>query len=196
MIHASWSRLRVAQMFRVAAGATLLGSLAVVGLSGAAGASVQRNQISTLDITVAVFAPAASSANVHEYTVTLNPCDGTFSGTGGGFYGLTGAEYVTESISGSYTAGSLTLNATYDGTVFGNPYTYTSGPVNVPLNTETSTTVDTWSGATSAGTYPVWVTVSVASTTSFANHGQFVAAAGGGSDAAHSCVGMPVQSQS
>ena len=34
----------------------------------------------------------------------------------------------------------------------------------------------------------------VTTTSTYKNHGQYVSAMGGGDDAAHSCIGMPIQS--
>lgn len=43
-------------------------------------------------------------------------------------------------------------------------------------------------------TFPVTVTEShVTASTNFKNHGAYVSSVGGGSDAAHSCIGMPIQ---
>ena len=39
------------------------------------------------------------------------------------------------------------------------------------------------------------VTVTATATTDYKNHGQYVKAMGGGADAAHSCIGMPIQSR-
>ncbi len=185
---------RVKRLVTVVAGAALVSSLAVIGLSSGAGASVQRYQFETMDITVALFSSASTSGNVHEYTVTLNPCDNTFAGSGGGYLGLNGPEYVTESVSGTYVGGVFSLNSTYNGTTYGAPYTYSVGPVGIPLNTETPSSASTWSTGVPAGVYPVFVTLSVTAESSYANHGQYVSSQGGGSDAAHSCIGMPVQS--
>ena len=186
---------RVKQLVVAGAGAALVGSIAVIGLSSGAGASTQRNQFETMNVTVAVFSPASASTNVHQYTVTLNPCDGTFTGSGGGYYGLSGAEYVTESVSGTYVGGSFTLNSTYDGTTYGSPYTYVVGPASIPLNNETESSASTYSSGSPAGVYSVWVTLSVSAVSSYATHGQYVSSMGGGSTAARSCIGMPIQSQ-
>lgn len=188
---------RVKQFLTMSVGTAVVSSLAVVGMSSGAGAAVQRYQIQTMSITVALFAPAASSGNVHEYTVTLNPCDGTFVGSGGGYLGLSApTPYVTESVAGTYVGGSLTLNSTYNGTTYGNPYTYTVGPVSVAPSAETASQAVTFSSGSPSGTYPVWVTLNATTITTFANHGDYVSSMGGGSDNAHACVGMPMQSQS
>jgi hypothetical protein len=190
-------RGRVHQLLAVAAGTALVGSLAVIGVSSSAGAAVMRNQIETMNVIVSVFSPAATSTNVHEYTVTVNPCDGTFTGWGGGYSSLAATSpYVTEVVSGTYVGGVFTINSTYNGTTYGSPYTYTVGPVAVPLTVETTSTAFTWSTGVPAGSYPVWVTLNATSASSFVNHGQYVSSVGGGDDAAHSCIGMPVTSQS
>lgn len=195
MSHTDAVRSRVSRFVAVAAGATLASSLAFTGFSSGAGADVQRYQTQTMTVTVALFSSEATSGNVHIYSVTMNPCDSTFTGTGGGYLGLSATTpYVTESVSGSYLGGSLTLNSTYDGTTYGTPYTYVVGPVSVPLGIETPSTAYTFNDGVSAGNYPVYVTVAVTSTSSYANHGAYVSS-NPGSDAAHACLGMPTQSQ-
>jgi hypothetical protein len=189
-------RSHVKHLVAIAAGAALVSSLSLIGLSGGAGAAVQRYQFESMSITVALFGPSATSTNVHQYTVTLNPCDGTFAGLGGGFFGVGGAEYVTESVTGTYVGGNFSLSSTYDGSTYGSPYTYAVGPVAVALSAETPSLAYTFSSGTPAGTYPVWITLSANAVSSYTNHGQYVSSTGGGDDAANSCIGMPIQSQS
>jgi hypothetical protein len=40
---------------------------------------------------------------------------------------------------------------------------------------------------------PIAGTVTTSAGTTYANHGEYVAAHGGGSDAAHACIGMPIK---
>jgi hypothetical protein len=41
---------------------------------------------------------------------------------------------------------------------------------------------------------PITVTYDLHSSTSYKNHGDYVSQMGGGDDAAHSCIGMPINS--
>jgi hypothetical protein len=54
----------------------------------------------------------------------------------------------------------------------------------------TGTWSDNYSGGTQSGTVTAGAPVFTA-ITDYANHGAYVSANGGGSDAAHSCIGMP-----
>ncbi len=158
--------------------------------SASQGGSVARYQIETLSITVAV-----SSNNVHEYSVTLNPCDNTFVGTGGGFYGLGGSKYVSENVTGSYVGDILSLNSTYVGGWSGSTYSYSLASLAVPMGTATSSAVYADAGGKTEGPYSVDVTIIATGSTSWANHGAFVSA-NPGSMSAQSCIGMPMQSSS
>ena len=59
------------------AAATLMSSLAAAGLSVSAGAAVARYQVETAQYTVTV-----AGAYTHSYTVTVDPCNGSFTATG------------------------------------------------------------------------------------------------------------------
>ncbi len=173
--------------------AAMMGGVTFIAgpVSAAPGGAVARYQFESLTITVALGGTSATSGNVHVYTATLNPCDNTFTGTGGGYLGLSATTpYVTESVTGTYSGYFLTLNSTYDGNQYGNPYTYTLGPVSV-TSADTPSTVDTYSSGNPAGTYSVDVTVVATTTSSWVNHGAFVSA-NPGSTAAQSCIGMPM----
>jgi hypothetical protein len=98
-------------------------------------------------------------------SIVVSPCDGSFLGT------LTTAG-VSSPVSGKMTGTAVTFdgaNATLNGTL---------------------TTTGLASGTTALGT------LSSSSTTSFANHGAFVSSVPPSerSQAAHSCIGMPVKS--
>lgn len=155
----------------VAASASML----VIGASSAMaapGGTVARNQVTTATYKVMVL-----DTYEHDYTVTTNPCDGSISITGS-----TPADsgyYTTETLTGSLSSGVISFNSVYDGPY--NPgYTYAG---NFPVG-----------GGALGGDYTGTVTQTGSSSSTYSNHGQYVSAVGGGSDAAHSCVGMPVRS--
>jgi hypothetical protein len=130
-----------------------------------------------------------SNVWTHTFKVNVNPCDNTFTGTGV----QTGHDVQGdipdqhETISGSFGNGTASFtvvghdnsiqwslaNATTDGRTIN---LATSDPVvNYPVQFKV--------------TAPVFTT-----TSDYKNHGQYVSSLGGGSDAAHSCIGMPVNS--
>jgi len=155
----------------VAASASML----VIGASSAMaapGGTVARNQVTTATYKVMVL-----DSYEHDYTVTTNPCDGSVTITGS--TPVDSGYYTTETLTGSVSNGVVSFTSVYTGSY--NPgYTYSgSFPVG---------------GGALSGDYWGTVTQTGSSSTSYANHGQYVSAAGGGDDAAHSCVGMPVGS--
>src|SRR6266576_1435762 len=77
-------------------------------------AAVQRYQFQTVTATVLV-----NGTYDHSYTVTVNPCDGTFAGTGQ--YPSTGTPVFTESITGSQVNGVINYTSAYTNAP---PYTY------------------------------------------------------------------------
>jgi opacity protein-like surface antigen len=130
----------------------------------------------------------------HDVTVKVNPCDNTFVGTAKVFATDTtwGAPVLAdENISGSFGADgtvSLTLTrpgyngvetlvgAKMDGTTVSHPTT--TGAEQYELNMKV--------------TKPVFS--NIVGGVIYKNHGDYVKAMGGGADAAHSCIGMPVNS--
>lgn len=155
----------------LAAGAAALGT----GAASAAG-TVQRYQMQTISIT-----DTYAGGYVHNYTGSLNPCDGTFSGTG------SVSDNHSETITGTYSNGVLTYTSTYD-----NGLVYNIDPASVTAGSF-STTGNITSPFTASA--PVVGTVSTSNASAYTNHGDYVSA-NPGADAAHSCIGMPVQSQS
>lgn len=114
---------------------------------------------------------------VHNYTITDNPCvDNTFTGVAtGGIVGGNG-----ETIQGTWDAnGGVTLDGQY---LDGSGYTWHySGPLT--------------GGGTGSDSIGLKWTVTITTVKSdWKNHGQYVSAMGGGADAAHSCIGMPINS--
>jgi hypothetical protein len=132
----------------------------------------------------------------HVYTVTVQP-DGTFAGTGS-ITDNNGPVAWTETVSGQFldndgdktsdhvsfatvpVGGGATFavnNAAMDNTTVPVESTWTANVVEFQIAQPTFETVVTATGETQ-----------------FANHGEYVAAMGGGKVAAQKCVGMPLQS--
>ena len=117
----------------------------------------------------------------HNYKVTINPCDNTFSGTGEVTANGSGPVVWTEDITGSFGAGTVSFatipNAGATFKVTNAPYG-TSVPV---LTTWTQNIVEMLASK------PV-----IIGTSDFKNHGEYVSSMGGDDDVAHSCIGMPI----
>ncbi len=150
----------------------------LVGVSAApalaAGSAPARYQVGTTTYTVAVL-----DTYVHTYVVTANPCDGTIA-----IKGSTPADSgypTTETVTGTLANGIISFNSTYNGPY--NPgYTWSgSFPV---------------AGGALGGEFTGTVTAAPATFSTFATHGGYVSSTGGGADAAHSCIGMPIGSNS
>ena len=169
--------------------APLVGLLiAAVLVPVAAQANVPRYQIANDTLTVTL-----SPSNVHYYNIVVSPCDGSFTGmatsagVNGGF----------ESIVGTLVGGNLTFTATYlvgntnpSVQVPGYYYTY-SGPL------AGGTAYDFNYGLPFSPSFTIANTLTHVSDSTYANHGDYVSSTPQGSareDAAHSCIGMPIQS--
>jgi hypothetical protein len=116
--------------------------------------------------------------------MTLNPCDGTYTGTGMG-YDPSMNPWAPETIaSGSYANGEISFTAVG---ARGFSWTLTNAP------TDGTTVLASTNPAVS---WPVHarVTLQSVTTSDYKNHGDYVSSVGGGSDAAHSCIGMPINS--
>jgi hypothetical protein len=153
----------------LAAATVALASLAIVAL---ASGDVQRYQPTA---TLVVSLTDAQPGNQHTFTIAwTHPCgtDGAFSGTGQGSVSAGGAN---ETISGTLVGDHLTFTATYIDFIPGYTWSY-DGPLSGAANV--------------AGGYHA--TASVTAINSFENHGDYVSSQGGGPEAAHSCIGMPM----
>jgi hypothetical protein len=155
-------------------------------VAGTASADVARYQTQTAKFTVTQpYGAVGQWQNLwtHNLTVTVNPCDGTFTGTGVQFDNNNNQAY-TENVTGSFSGGKVSLTATRnDGVVWSLSGAPTDG---------TSVTL-----ATTDPVVPWAVEMKVSQVdfkdaTQFKNHGEYVSSMGGGADAAHSCIGMPI----
>jgi hypothetical protein len=170
--------------------ALALGGVGVAGVMAAspafASSSVARNQITTSTYEVTV-----NGAYGHSYTVT-SACGDV---TGTGQYPASGTPIYDESFmaTGSPAPGAhLTFTAAYSdpSTQLATGYRYSFTGTFTDAQGDFAGTITDSLGQTLPASGNVMVT-----TTNYANHGQYVSANNGKDDDAHSCIGMPVQSQ-
>lgn len=169
--------------------ACLLGAVAIVPVAAAPG-GVARNQATTITYTMA-------GGYGHTYNVVINPCNGGTVSASGWQWGPGGDPAV------HYPDEIITATLSVDGTMLTfNPAVYVGG---WPYN---SGTAYSWWGTfpvvggtftasdSTGGVYPgIVITRTSTNVTTWANHGAYVSSLGGGDDAAHSCIGMPIVAQ-
>ena len=149
--------------------AAAIAALASMSVAAFASAGVDRYQVATGLTVTATF---DGTTYVHTYTLDTT-CDGSFTGTGG-----IASLPLSEIVNGTLNAQNITINGAYLGNY--NPgYTW---DYNGPLN-----------GGNASDSMGQTVPLKFQLTMSnFKNHGDYVSSQGGGSDAAHSCIGMPI----
>jgi hypothetical protein len=176
----------------IGASAVVLSSVALVGLPGSAGASVVRYQLGTYTYSsVNYYLGSGGTAYPQTGVITVNPCNGTVSGTGTANPGV----WENSTITGFYTGpNTVEFFVSYPVGLQTN-YMVTVLATFNPDGSFSGTWSDNYSPGPQSGIVTSVAPVSV-SFSSYANHGQYVKAMGGGEDAAHSCIGMPIQSQS
>jgi hypothetical protein len=177
------------KLIAIAVSFTAIASLVVPAL---ASADVARYQSETATFTMVQPAGVFGQFDnvwTHNYTVKVNPCDSTFSGTGV----ETGSDQNgpathNETVTGSFNAdGSISLDNTRDDGVVWSLDNVKTDNSTVTLATLIAPAIP--SNLEFRATAPV-----ITNTSSFKNHGAYVSSQGGGSDAAHSCIGMPINS--
>ena len=174
------NRSKVARAF--IAGAALIGTIGAFA-GPASAAPPARYQLQEIRITTAI-------GSGHDYTGWLSPCDGSFIAEG------TTVGY-NENVTGVLTASTLTFESIYEGPVndglgIWDPYSFTVDATRAG-GAWTGTYLVSKNGSPTSETGALTGTVTLGGMTSYKNHGEFVAASGGGSDAAHSCIGMPIK---
>jgi hypothetical protein len=116
-----------------------------------------------------------------DFKITINPCNNTFTGTDHAT-GSNSDIAWDEDVTGSIGDGTISFNLT--------PTTpgYTFQASNLPYDVSTPVSTN-WTNneVTMIASKPV-----ITSTSNYKNHGDYVSSQGGGSDAAHSCIGMPI----
>ena len=157
--------------------AVAVAAVATMAVVSSASAGVSRYQpTAMLDVAVT----DAQPGNHHTFTITwTNPCgtDGAFTGVGQGSPEAGGAH---ESISGTLVDGHLTLTAIYDNN---NAWAGLTWSYDGPLSGVVAL------GHDATGYHG---TASVKTINSVKNHGDYVSSQTDKTDAAHSCIGMPV----
>ena len=166
--------------------AVAVAAVAVMALAATASADVPRYQTQSMTLTAVQPEGAVGQwQNVwtHTYNVELNPCDGSFTGVGS-LSGTINGFYSNETITGHLDGNAVSFTATRPD---GLEYSLSNAPLdNSTVTLATSNPVVPWALEFKVGK-------TMTSTSNYRNHGEFVASQGGGSDAAHSCIGMPVR---
>jgi hypothetical protein len=167
-----------------------------------ASADVPRCQVPLTSTTTAQFTATTPYGQVgqwqhvwtRDYTVTVN-ANGTFTGTGK-VYRDGGAFFANETINGTFNADkTISFTAGYTNVAGESDFSYTL--TNAPTDGTTATTPSetdpliNFNMDTKVST-PTMQEITTSTTDQ--NHGQYVSAQGGGKDAAHACVGMPLNS--
>jgi hypothetical protein len=177
-------------MRKIIAAVASITAIAALVVPSLASASVQRYQTQTATFTATQPAGEYSQFNnvwTHNYKVTVNPCDNTFTGTGVQTgQDQNGPREFDETITGTFGKGtvSYTIHRS-DGASWSLANAKTDG---------NTVTLATMPGSPNAllefkATPPVFT-----NTSDYKNHGDYVSSQGGGDDAAHSCIGMPINS--
>ncbi len=128
----------------------------------------------------------------HTYTVVMNPCNGGSATASGWQWGSDGNPAIhnpDETITATVSPDGLWLTfkpAVYVGGWGGSPYSWSG---TFPVAGGMFTVTDSLGGVYTN----VQITRTSTTPTAFRNHGEYVAAKGGGADAAHSCIGMPIK---
>lgn len=151
--------------------AVAVSAVAIMAFASVASADVARYQ-TTHSITLDTLYNGVHF--VHHYTIGMNPCVNN-SFTGGEKGGIVSGD--GETVSGTLNGSSIKIAGAYHD---GSGYTWNySGPL-----------AGGGTGTDSLGL--TWNTTFTTDTSNFKNHGEYVSSPGAGSDAAHSCIGMPV----
>jgi len=154
----------------------LIGAAVLVGLMAipAAAGGVERYQVTTT---------AYHLSLGYGHTWTVESACGSLVVTG-----YQDVHNPDETISATESGGMISFHSDYVGGWAGNPYWWEGS---FPVGGGTGTAIDINNGHY---TFSASVTDGPSST-AYKNHGEYVAAMGGGADAAHSCIGMPVNSR-
>jgi hypothetical protein len=161
-------------MRKIIAAAVSITAIAALAIPALASADVARYQTTnSLSLTTTY-----NGVNyVHNYTLTTNPCvSDSFTGVSSD----SSPVGIDETVSGTLNGSNIDISGAYHD---GSEYTWHySGPLS-----------GGGSGGDSLGLR--WSVVFKTDTSSFKNHGDYVSSQGGGADAAHSCIGMPINSK-
>jgi hypothetical protein len=169
--------------------AIVVAALASMAIISSASAGVERYQTQSMTIT-AVQPEGAyhqwENVWTHTYNVTLNPCDGSFSGDGSQVGDINGP-YGTQTVTGHLDGNTVSLTASRsDGITWA-----MTGEIGDTLIATLRNADGSVLQTPDAVEFKVSKTMGASS--NFKNHGEYVSSMGGGDDAAHSCIGMPIK---
>ena len=165
--------------------ATTVAALAVPTIVPAlASADVARYQTQTATFTVLQPRNQVGQFNdvwKHVFTVKMNPCDNTFTGTGNVTANGDSSVAWTENITGSFGDKTVSFNTVPNA---GATFKVTDAPFGASVIADSTWTQNIVEMKASAPQF--------SNLSNYKNHGDYVSSQGGGSDAAHSCIGMPI----
>jgi len=192
----------------LAATAAIVAPIAMATSADAAGTPRCQTDYVTSSTTTATFnaiEPAGAydqwdNVWTHDYTVTVNT-DGTFTGTGvvNGDDGTNKLVNEPETVFGQFTdseddADDVSDHVTFTGTRNSVSYTLTNSLGTGQIETA-KMSIETPEPIKFKVSMPEFTAVTTDGVTDFANHGEYVAAQGGGKIAAQQCAGMPLVSK-
>jgi hypothetical protein len=150
--------------------AVALAAVAIMAFASIASADVARYQTTSSLVETTHY---NGVTYVHHYAITTNPCvDNTFTGVST----ADSPVGINETVHGTLDGSNIHIEGAYHD---GSGYTWHyDGPLTGG------------NGHDSLGL--TWNTSLTSNTSNFKNHGDYVSSQGGGSDAAHSCIGMPI----
>ena len=171
----------------------ILGVAAVAALALPSIASADTPRYQSQSATFTMVQPAGAyhqfdNVWTHDFTVTSNPCNGSFEGTGVQTGSDQNGPYTnTWTIAGTFGAGNTaSFTATRaDGLVL----SLDNAPMDSATVSIATLNVSTPDVIEEKLSKPVF-----ANTSNYRNHGEYVRQAGDRADAAHSCIGMPIVS--
>lgn len=153
--------------------------------------AVQAKDVARYQFTTATYYLCADINNFgctypHSYVITINPCDGTFSGTGG----AQPPNGVDESITGTIAGTVINYTSVY--TNLGYPYNYSL--VNGAYNPADGSFIGTGTSNEGQGLFLIGTRTS-ATQSDWRNHGDYVSSQPPDSreTAAQSCIGKPIE---
>ena len=165
--------------------AVAVAAVAAMAVIASASAGVERYQTQSMVITAVQPEGAVGQWDnvwTHTYNVTLNPCDGSFSGTGA-LSGTINGFYSNETINGHLDGNAVSFSASRPD---GLEYSLSDAPLgNSTVTLATSSPVAPWRSSSRSARRR--------HTSNYKNHGDYVSQAGDKADAAHSCIGMPIR---
>ena len=149
----------------------LMAIVAAPTLAGAGG--VQRFQVATTTYNIAVL-----DTFIHTFVVAVSPCDGSIAITGS--TPLESGYYTIETVTGTLANDVISFSSTYVGP---------SAPASRGRGPSRSR------AGRCRATSPAPSRRPPTTLSTYKNHGDFVSSMGGGPEAAHSCIGKPVNSK-